>query len=87
MFYVPALGFSGALRLAVNGGVCFHLWFLYLITGLYLITPILRVLVAQASRKDLLYLLTLWFLVSSVFPFWEGWDKLFWHSGLHFSAG
>ena len=85
MFYVPTLGFSGALRLTVNGGVCFHLWFLYLIAGLYLITPILRVLVAQASRKDLLYLLTLWFLVSSVFPFLEGWDKLFWHSGLHFS--
>ena len=85
-FYVPDLGFLDAFRLAVNGGVYFHLWFLYLIIGLYLITPLLRVLVAHASRRDLLYLLMLWFLVSSVLPFWEGWDKLFLHTGLHFKA-
>jgi len=83
-FYVPELGFSEAFRLALNGGVHFHLWFLYLIAGLYLLTPLLRVLVAHASRRDLLYLLILWFLVSSVLPFWEGWDKLFLHTGLHF---
>jgi surface polysaccharide O-acyltransferase-like enzyme len=83
-FYVPGLGLSEALRLTAGGNVHFHLWFLYLIAGLYLITPLLRILVAHASRRDLLYLLGLWFLVSSILPFWEGWDKLFLHTGLHF---
>ena len=83
-FYVPDLGFSEAFRLIANGGVHFHLWFLYLIVGLYLTTPILRILVAHASRRDLLCLLMLWFVVSSVSPFWEGWDKLFLHTGLRF---
>lgn len=83
-FYMPGLGFPEAFRLAAGAGVHFHLWFIYLIAGLYVITPVLRVLTAHASRRDLLYWIILWFLVSSVFPFWEGGDKLLLHTGLRF---
>jgi surface polysaccharide O-acyltransferase-like enzyme len=40
-----------------------HLWFFYSLIGLYLITPILRVFIARARNTDILYYLSLWFLV------------------------
>jgi len=52
----------------VNGAY-FHFWFFYLIAGLYLATPILRVVVAAGGRHIMRYLLVLWFLGVSVMPF------------------
>lgn len=42
-------------------GAYFHLWYLYLLMGLYAVTPVLRVLVKHLNRKLFLYLLILWF--------------------------
>jgi surface polysaccharide O-acyltransferase-like enzyme len=83
-FYEPSLGLREAVRRAACGDVHFHLWFLYLITGLYLVTPFLRVFTAHASRRDLLYFLGLCFFVASIVPFWENLDGLFFHTGLRF---
>lgn len=44
----------------------YHLWFLYLIMGLYLLTPVLRSWLANASKKNVLYFLILCFAFSSV---------------------
>jgi surface polysaccharide O-acyltransferase-like enzyme len=52
----------------LNGGAYYQFWFIYLIFGLYLITPILRVIVPNAPRKILLYGLILWFLTVSILP-------------------
>jgi len=38
-----------------------HLWYLYLLIGLYSVTPILRVLVKHLNRKLFTYLMILWF--------------------------
>lgn len=38
-----------------------HLWFFYELFGLYLFTPILRIYVARAARRDLLYFCLIWF--------------------------
>jgi surface polysaccharide O-acyltransferase-like enzyme len=38
------------------------LWFLYLIVGLYLVTPMLRTLVKHIDRKQFTFLLILWFV-------------------------
>lgn len=45
-----------------------HFWFFYLLVGLYLLAPALRVLVAYISRKTFSFLLTLWFLGTAVVP-------------------
>ena len=50
-------------------GPWYHFWFLYLITGLYLITPILRVVVAYRNQILLKYLIILWFVGVAVVPF------------------
>lgn len=71
IFYLPDMTVPQALLLAAGDRVHFHLWFLYIIAGLYLITPILRIVTRYASRRDLIFFLSLWFLVSSGLPFIE----------------
>jgi surface polysaccharide O-acyltransferase-like enzyme len=78
------MGLPEAIRRATNGEVHFHLWFLYLITGLYLIVPFLRVFTAHATRRDLFYFLGLCFVIAFLVPFWENLDSLFFHTGLRF---
>lgn len=46
-----------------------HLWYLYMIIGLYMITPIIRVFVHNASKKDIEYFLILYLIVNSIVPF------------------
>lgn len=59
---------NSVIQSLLNGGAYFQFWFIYLIMGLYLITPILRVFVAHADRRLLRYLLMLWFIAASVLP-------------------
>lgn len=55
-------------RLLLFGPPWYHLWFLYSIIGLYMITPLLRVFVEHAERKDLEYLLVLFLLFGNAIP-------------------
>ncbi len=49
-----------ALKSIVTGPVHYHLWFIYLIIGLYLVYPILRPWVRTASNQDFLYFIVMW---------------------------
>jgi surface polysaccharide O-acyltransferase-like enzyme len=49
-------------------GPYFHFWYIYMLAGLYLITPLLRILVAHASPKIIRYMAVLWFVGSSIIP-------------------
>jgi len=40
----------------------YHLWFIYALIGVYLITPILRKWIKSASQKEILYVLVIWIL-------------------------
>lgn len=44
----------------LTGNACWHLYFLYLIIGLYMITPLLRILLKNARPPDLWYIIILW---------------------------
>lgn len=46
----------------------YHLWFMYVILGLYLITPILRSWLARASETTVRYALGLWVLFCCLLP-------------------
>lgn len=52
----------------VLNGPYFHFWFFYLLVGLYLITPVLRVVVAYIDRKTFSFLILLWFLGTAIIP-------------------
>lgn len=51
-----------------SNGAYFHFWFFYLIGGLYLATPVLRIVVDKGGRIVTRYLLVLWFVGTSVMP-------------------
>lgn len=52
----------------IETGPYYHFWFLYMIAGLYLMTPLLRILIAHAERKLLRYGLIIWFVGTSIIP-------------------
>ncbi len=61
-------GLWQAMLNALRGNTHYHLWFCYMILGLYLVTPCLRAFVRGASRADLHYFLLLCFLFASLLP-------------------
>lgn len=52
-----------------NGNIIYHLWFMYTIVGLYLITPLVKILVRNSNKKDVEYFLGLWIFTSVVGKF------------------
>lgn len=55
------------LQGALNGPY-FHFWYFYALIGIYLLTPVLRIMVAYIDRKTFSFLAILWFLGTAVVP-------------------
>lgn len=70
-------GFKFILRIFLTTPAHFHLWFLYVLIGLYVITPVLRRFIRSASPHELNYLMGVWLifiLVSQFFRFNTGYE-------------
>lgn len=52
------------LKTMYLGDVEIHLWFLYVLIGIYLVVPILRIFVSAASCRDLIYFAVMWFIAT-----------------------
>jgi surface polysaccharide O-acyltransferase-like enzyme len=61
----------------------YHFWFFYMLIGLYLVAPILRVVVAHAGSRTLGYFMLLWFLGTAVVPLLGGFASV-WLSSYFF---
>ncbi|QQV02147.1 MULTISPECIES: acyltransferase [Chryseobacterium] len=48
---------------AMKSGTCYHLWYIYMIIGVYLFLPIINKWISNASKKEILFYLILWLLV------------------------
>ncbi|MFW5850911.1 MAG: acyltransferase [Bacteroidota bacterium] len=59
--------YTGILQDIVTGSLPYHMWFVYMIFAMYLITPVASVFMNNASESVLKYYFVFWF-VSSVFP-------------------
>ncbi|WP_432354341.1 acyltransferase [Sporosarcina sp. A2] len=57
---------SDFIKRFVTDDIMYHLWFLYMIAGLYLITPLLKILIQHAKRKDIEYFILLWLFASVI---------------------
>ncbi len=73
IYFLYRMGYHGkeiswqkALTTLLKGKAYFHLWFFYMLAGLYLMTPLLRIFVQHAQKRDLFYLICLWFYVVSL---------------------
>jgi len=61
-------GVLGALKSAAMGNTHFHLWLIYPLLGLYLVTPVLGRFVTSASRGEVVYLMALCLVFASLLP-------------------
>jgi surface polysaccharide O-acyltransferase-like enzyme len=52
----------------ILSGPYFHFWYLYMIVGLYLLTPILRIIVAHIDRQTFKYFFGVWLLAAFITP-------------------
>jgi len=53
---------------SVLAGPYVHFWYVYILVGLYLITPLLRIIVAHANWRTIKYFLIIWFAGTGIFP-------------------
>jgi surface polysaccharide O-acyltransferase-like enzyme len=68
-FYVENQPFTQAFLIkSFLSGPYFTFWYLYMLTGLYLATPLLRVMVANLSQKLMKYFIVLWFVGTALVP-------------------
>jgi surface polysaccharide O-acyltransferase-like enzyme len=67
-YHGEALSLPEAVMEILSGPVYTHFWFIYMLLGLYLVTPILQVFTRHASRAQLWYFVLLWFLSSAALP-------------------
>jgi surface polysaccharide O-acyltransferase-like enzyme len=63
-YYVnhTTLTINSVIQKLLSGGAYYQFYYIYLIMGLYLITPVLRIVVAYADKRILRYLIVLWFI-------------------------
>jgi surface polysaccharide O-acyltransferase-like enzyme len=66
--------FAEVVSRLLAGKPYFHMWFLFMIIGLYLFTPFFRKIVANSTRRDLKLLVLIMFILSSIS---FGYRKLF----------
>ena len=63
---LSSINIKEQIKVFYSGPVAYHLWFLYMLTGVYLAWPVINVYIKAATEKNILYFLTLWFLINSV---------------------
>lgn len=63
--------FLNFIKKLYEGNVYIHLWYLYMIIGLYLITPIIKVYIDKTKRSSIIYFLVIWFIANGIIGFWE----------------
>jgi surface polysaccharide O-acyltransferase-like enzyme len=67
---VTLVNVGDGILYSLFSGAYYHFWFVYLIVGIYLVTPILRVIIA-GRRKVVRYLILLWFIGVAIIPLVE----------------
>jgi surface polysaccharide O-acyltransferase-like enzyme len=59
---------SSAIIQGILNGPYTQFWYLYVLVGLYLLTPILRIFIAHADQTIIKYFVILWFLGVAIIP-------------------
>ena len=68
---------NSGVKLFITNGISDHLWFLYMIIGIYLIAPLLQIFVKHATKQHIQYFLLLWLyssVVTRLSNFWLGFN-------------
>jgi surface polysaccharide O-acyltransferase-like enzyme len=72
VFVVEKIPFTSDVILqGILNGPYTHLWYMYVLVGLYLLTPIVRIFIANADPNVIKYFIMLWFLGVATIPFFN----------------
>lgn len=69
--WIEEFSIKDFITLFLNNEISVHFWFMYMILGLYFATPIVKIFIQNARRKDIEYFLMLWFYASFVVKFMD----------------
>lgn len=58
---------GAVLRLIITADPYYHLWFLYMIVGLYLVTPALRTFVRHATQRERVFVIVLMLILANAY--------------------
>ncbi|MDD2325338.1 MAG: acyltransferase family protein [Alphaproteobacteria bacterium] len=64
---------SYVLEKLASGKPYYHLWFMYMLLGLYAFTPVFRAIVAKLETKELVFFTGLSFAIATIQSFYEAW--------------
>jgi surface polysaccharide O-acyltransferase-like enzyme len=67
--YFDGFSITQFIKLLISNGISTHLWFMYMILGIYLTTPLVKVFIRHAAKKDIQYFLVLWMFASVIVKF------------------
>ena len=71
-FLVQNIPFSaGAVIQGILNGPYTQLWYLYVLLGVYLLTPILRIFIAHADQAMMKYFVMIWVVGVAIIPFFN----------------
>ena len=70
------LSLKGLFPAIVTSASSYHLWYPFMLLGLYLATPILRVWVQNANAPQIRYFLACWFCFAALLPIWERFGRI-----------
>ncbi|HSV49896.1 MAG TPA: acyltransferase family protein, partial [Candidatus Acidoferrales bacterium] len=71
-FLVQSIPFTaGAIAQGILNGAYTQMWYLYLLVGLYLLTPIMRIFISHADEGMIKYFILIWILGVAILPFLE----------------
>ena len=72
-FYKYGNIFGGSFKIIVgnilSGNAYYHMWYLYMLIGLYIITPFIHSYVKNAKKDNIQYFLLIGFIFTSIIPF------------------
>ena len=65
---ITLYGIARIFVLIIFGPAYFHFWFLYMLIGLYLLTPVFRCIINNCKKEHLEYFLVLFFIFGAFIP-------------------
>ncbi|MDR0372242.1 MAG: acyltransferase, partial [Nitrososphaerota archaeon] len=72
VFLVQKIPFSaGVIIQGTLNGAYTQFWFIYVLFGLYLLTPLLRAIMAHKDQRLIWYFVVLWLIGASILPFFS----------------
>lgn len=67
--FLPITNIFVKIKSIIKNPISIHFWYLYMLIGLYIMTPFIRKMIKNFSYKDFIIFLSIWIIYSTLLPF------------------